>query len=133
MSWMVGKTLKRLCGQHFSTGHWHCPVTNFPLNNAGVFQGIYNDGNATLIQLSPPHRVTFAEEGLRPGTSWSVILNGHPYPTVPTQLASMSSTALIGTILAQSPATMYPPSPGVCQFREMIFDGQLFSHQPDML
>jgi hypothetical protein len=51
-------------------------VINYRLNNAGLFQGIINDGNATLIQLSPPHRVTFAEAGLRPGTSWSATLNG---------------------------------------------------------
>src|SRR5712692_161991 len=72
-SWENAEALVR---STFLNGTAALSVTNYRLNNAGAFQGIYNDGNATLIQLSPPHQVTFVEAGLRPGTSWSATLNG---------------------------------------------------------
>jgi hypothetical protein len=72
-SWENAEALVR---STFLNGTAALSVTNYRMNNAGAFQGIYNDGNATLIQLSPPHQVIFVEAGLRPGTSWSATLNG---------------------------------------------------------
>ena len=53
-------------------------ISSLKLNNTGLYQRIYNDGNATLIQLSPTklYSVTFQEAGLPANTPWSVILNG---------------------------------------------------------
>ncbi len=54
-------------------------VSNYTLANAGYFQGIFNDGNATIIRLSPPssnYPVVFEEDGLGNRTSWSVTVNG---------------------------------------------------------
>jgi hypothetical protein len=54
-------------------------VSNFTLANAGYYQGVLNEGNATMIQLSPPssnYPVVFEESGLGNQTSWSVTVNG---------------------------------------------------------
>ncbi|TMI31867.1 hypothetical protein E6H29_03925 [Candidatus Bathyarchaeota archaeon] len=52
-------------------------VSSYTLPNSGLYQNYYNDGNATLIQVSRPstYPVRLTETGLRPGTSWSVTLN----------------------------------------------------------
>ncbi len=53
-------------------------ISSLQLNNISLYQGIYNDGNATLIQLSPTnlYSVIFQEAGLPANTPWSVTLNG---------------------------------------------------------
>jgi len=54
-------------------------VSNYSLANPGYYQGVFNDGNATMIQLKPPptqYPVVFNENGLGNQTSWSVTLNG---------------------------------------------------------
>ncbi len=62
----------------FASGTVALSISSYPLNNSGRYQGIYNDGNATMIQLSPTnlYSVTFQETGLPEHTPWSVILNG---------------------------------------------------------
>ncbi len=64
-------------------------VSNFTLANARYFQSVYNDGNATLIQLKPPagaYPVIFNGNGLSNRTSWSVTMNGttlsSPHPDI---------------------------------------------------
>jgi hypothetical protein len=53
-------------------------LTNYTLRNSGYFQGIFDDGNATLVQLKPPaqYPLVFDEKGLSNQTSWSVTVNG---------------------------------------------------------
>lgn len=61
------------------TGGPTVSISNYTLPNAGYYQGIFNDGNATTIQLKPPpgqYPVVFHEYGLSNQTSWSVTLNG---------------------------------------------------------
>ena len=63
----------------FSNGPFATSISNFTLANSGNYQGVYNDGNATLIELKPPPQenpVVFNENGLSNGTSWSVTLDG---------------------------------------------------------
>src|SRR5712664_4672761 len=63
----------------FSNGQFATSISNFTLANSGNYQGVYNDGNATLIELKPPlqeNPVVFNENGLSNGTSWSVTLDG---------------------------------------------------------
>jgi len=66
----------------FSHGLSTTSISNFTLGNAGNYQGVYNDGNATRIELnSPPHPpqeypVVFNENGLSNATTWSVTLDG---------------------------------------------------------
>ncbi len=64
-------------------------ISNYTLPNSGYYQNNYNNGNATLIQLSSPssYLVSFTETGLRPGTSWSITLNQ-------TTISSTSDTIL---------------------------------------
>ena len=54
-------------------------ISNYTLTNAGYYQGVFYDGNATMIQLKPPsghYPVVFSENGLGNQTLWSVTLNG---------------------------------------------------------
>jgi hypothetical protein len=54
-------------------------IANLTLGNAGYFQNVFNNGNATMIQLRPPsteYPVVFNENGLSNRTSWSVTMNG---------------------------------------------------------
>ncbi len=53
-------------------------ISNRTLNNPAYYQGVYNDGNASVIQLAPTnlYAVTFQETGLPTHTPWSVSLNG---------------------------------------------------------
>ncbi len=71
----------------FDRGPYTVSVSNFTLNNAGLYQGVYNDGVASIIQLSNSgaYPVAFVENGLPQGTAWSVKLNG-------TTLSSTSNT-----------------------------------------
>ncbi len=53
-------------------------VSNFTLGNSGYYQGVFNDGNATVIQLKPSeaqYPVVFSEKGLSNATYWSVTVN----------------------------------------------------------
>ncbi len=66
----------------FTHGLSTASISNLILGNVGNYQGVYNDGNATLIEVkSPPHPaheypVVFNENGLTNGTAWSVTLDG---------------------------------------------------------
>ena len=63
----------------FLGGQATMSISNYTLANAGYYQGVYNDGNATMVQLKPPptqYPVVFNEDGLSNQTSWSVTLNG---------------------------------------------------------
>ena len=74
---------------------------NYTLGNAGYYQDVYNDGNATLVVLKPPQTtyfITFDEEGLVTGTLWSVTLDG----------STLSSTT--STIGFAEPNGRYPYS-----------------------
>ncbi len=54
-------------------------VSNFTLGNSGYYQGVFNDGNATVIQLKSPeaqYPVVFSENGLSNATLWSVTVSG---------------------------------------------------------
>ena len=63
----------------FLGGQATLSVSNYTIQNRGYYQGVYNDGNATMIQLKPPsgnYPVIFSEDGLGNQTSWSVTLDG---------------------------------------------------------
>src|SRR5262249_42171607 len=62
----------------FGSGNVALSITSLPLNSSRLYQGVYNDGNATVIQLSPTrlHSVTFQETGLPANTPWSINMNG---------------------------------------------------------
>jgi hypothetical protein len=54
-------------------------VTNYPIANAGYYQSVYFNGNATLFQLKPPstqYPTVFNEDGLGNQTAWAVTVNG---------------------------------------------------------
>jgi len=74
-SWEQAEALVR---STFASGTVALSISNYPLNNSGLYQGIYNDGNATLIRLANTslYPVTFLERGLPAHTPWSVTLNG---------------------------------------------------------
>lgn len=62
----------------------HSPATssiaNKTLGNSGIYQGVYFNGNATMIQLKPPstqYPVVFNENGLGNETAWAVTFNGN--------------------------------------------------------
>ncbi len=66
-------------GSSFVNGQATLSISNHTLGNAGYYQGVFNDGNATMIQLKPPtaqYPVVFNEKGLSNETSWSVTVNG---------------------------------------------------------
>ena len=55
-------------------------TTNKTLGNAGTYQSVYFNGNATMIQLKPPstqYPVVFNESGLGNETTWAVTFNGN--------------------------------------------------------
>jgi hypothetical protein len=63
----------------FAGGQATLSISNLILGNAGYYQGVYNDGNATMIRLGAPsaeYPVVFNENGLSNRTSWSVTMNG---------------------------------------------------------
>ena len=63
----------------FLGGQATLSVSNYSLANQRYYQGVFNHGNATLVQLKPPptqYPVVFNENGLGNQTSWSVTLNG---------------------------------------------------------
>src|SRR5213083_1118424 len=75
-SWERAETDAR---SSFLNGQATMSISNHTLANAGYYQGVYNDGNATMVQLKPPptqYSVIFNENGLGNQTSWSVTLNG---------------------------------------------------------
>jgi len=63
----------------FTGGQATLSISNLTLGNAAYYQGVFNDGNATRIQLrsfSAQYPVVFNEIGLSNRTSWSVTMNG---------------------------------------------------------
>jgi len=63
----------------FTGGQATASISNVTLGNTGYYQGVFNDGNATRIQLrasSTQYPVLFIENGLSNRTSWSVTMNG---------------------------------------------------------
>ena len=62
----------------FIDGRATLSVSNLTLGNSGYYQGVFNDGNATVIRLKPPaaqYPVVFNENGLSNANSWSVTVN----------------------------------------------------------
>ena len=75
-SWVRAKADLRLA---FTGGQATLSISNVTLGNAGYYQGVFNDGNATMIQLKAPsgqYPVIFNENGLSNRISWSVTMNG---------------------------------------------------------
>ena len=74
-SWEKAEALVR---STFAGGNVALSITSLSLNNSRLYQGIYNDGNATMIQLSPTrvYSVTFQETGLPANAPWSISMNG---------------------------------------------------------
>ena len=75
-SWERAETDAR---SSFLNGQAALSISNYNLANASYYQGVFFDGNATMIQLKPPptqYSVVFNENGLTNQTSWSVTLNG---------------------------------------------------------
>ena len=63
----------------FTGGQATVSISNITLGNAAYYQRVFNDGNATRIQLrssSAQYPVVFNENGLSNRTSWSVTMNG---------------------------------------------------------
>ena len=63
----------------FTGGQATLTISNVTVGNAGYYQGVFNDGNATMIRLKAPpspYPVIFNENGLTNRTSWSVTMNG---------------------------------------------------------
>src|SRR2546428_3651713 len=63
----------------FAGGQAILSISNTTIGNAAYYQGVFNDGNATRIQLrssSAQYPVVFNENGLSNRTSWSVTMNG---------------------------------------------------------
>ena len=63
----------------FTGGQATASISNVTLGNTGYYQGVFNDGNATMIQLrasSTQYPVVFNENGLSNRTSWSITMNG---------------------------------------------------------
>src|SRR2546427_7640510 len=96
----------------FSHGLSTISISNFTLGNVGSYQGVYNDGNATLIELkSPPHPaheypVVFNENGLSNGTAWSVTLDG-------TTMSSQQPDIAISKPNCTYSFALFPPSGNV--------------------
>ncbi len=74
-SWENAEALVR---STFANGNVALDIGSVRLDNSRNYQGIYNDGNATVVQLSPSRMfsVTFQETGLPPSTPWSINMNG---------------------------------------------------------
>ncbi len=74
-SWEQAEALVR---STFTNGTVALSISNYSLNNSRLYQGVYNDGSATMIRLSPTnlYSLTFSEVGLPAHTPWSVTLNG---------------------------------------------------------
>src|SRR5712691_9036615 len=99
----------------FSQGLSTTSTSNLTLGNVGNYQGVYNDGNATLIELkSPPHPpyeypVVFNENGLTNGTAWSVTLDG---TTISSQQPDIIFSKPNGTYsFSLVPPSGYSPTP----------------------
>ena len=64
----------------FQLGLYTMSISNYSLPNAGFYQSVYNDGNASLIEMKQPppqeYPVVFNENGLGNETSWSITLDG---------------------------------------------------------
>ncbi len=63
----------------FLGGQGTVSISSYTLANAGYYQGVFYDGNATMVQLKPlsgHYPVIFSENGLGNQTTWSVTLNG---------------------------------------------------------
>src|SRR3989442_10840716 len=63
----------------FTRGQATLSISNITLGNAAYYQAVFNDANATGIQLrssSAQYPVVFNENGLSNRTSWSVTMNG---------------------------------------------------------
>lgn len=103
---------ERDIGQAFASVSVAESVVNYTLGNAGYYQNVYNDGNATLVVLRPPqttYSVMFNETGLAGGTLWSVTLDGS---TILSKSSSIGFTEPNGTYpYSITPVQGYNPSP----------------------
>ena len=105
-SWERAEALVR---STFASGNVALSITSLPINNARLYQGIYNDGNATMIQLSPTRMywVTFQETGLPANTPWSMSMNGTTSSSTIQNITVRSREAAysykIGSVLGYEP------------------------------
>jgi hypothetical protein len=88
----------------FTCGQATLSISNLTLGNAGYYQGVFNDGNATRIQLRPPlaeYPVVFTENGLSNRTSWSLTMNGttltSEHPDIPFSELNGTYSFTVGT------------------------------------
>ena len=54
-------------------------ISTVSIGNAGLYQGVQFDGSVLRVELSPPadnNQIIFNENGLDPGTTWSVTMQG---------------------------------------------------------
>jgi len=74
-SWEQAEALVR---STFANSSVAIAITTLVLNDTKNYQGIYNDGNASVIKVSGTslYSVTFQETGLPEHTPWSIIMNG---------------------------------------------------------
>jgi hypothetical protein len=72
-------TIQAVASSAYINGSATALISEENLGNAGDYQGIYFNGNVTMIQLKPPSTqfpVVFNENGLGNQTTWAVTLNG---------------------------------------------------------
>jgi hypothetical protein len=114
----------------FINGPATLSVSNLTLGNSGYYQGVFNDGNATVIQLKPPmaqYPVIFSESGLSNATPWSVTVDG---TTLTSQRPDITFSEPNGTYeFAVSAPSAYEASPssgtitvsGAASYRMILF------------
>jgi len=90
-------------------------VSNYSLANYRYYQGVFNDGNATMVQLKPPptqYPVVFNENGLGNQTSWSVTLNGTTLSSQRPDIVFEEPNGTYLFIVGTSPGFNVSPSQG---------------------
>src|SRR5207249_3930409 len=90
-------------------------ISNYTLANTGYYQGVFNDGNATMVQLKPPptqYPVVFDENGLGNQTSWSVTLNGTTQTSQRPDIVFEEPNGTYLFIVGTSPGFNVSPSQG---------------------
>ena len=90
-------------------------ISNYTLANTGYYQGVFNDGNATMVQLKPPptqYPVVFDENGLGNQTSWSVTLNGTTQTSQRPDIVFEEPNGTYFFIVGTSPGFNVSPSQG---------------------
>jgi hypothetical protein len=98
----------------FANGTAALSISTLALNNTGLYQRVYNDGNATLIRLAPTnlYSVTFQETGLPANTPWSVALNGTENRSTDENITIRSQKALYSFTVSNVPGYVADVSTG---------------------